>query len=886
MTAAPLIPPRPGLEWLDHLYGDIADGWLTLFAVDRTTGEKHAPAFPVHQRAALVNEADRLAETCCVWWGVATRREKPLNGRRGGAADCASLPGLYVDIDVKGPTHAADDLPPTIDDAHTLLADYPLAPTAVINSGGGLQAWWLFDEPQTTADVADLLVRWGTTWAELGRRRNWHIDNVFDTARVMRLPGTWNRKADPRPVDIINADWTRRYAPSELEEWTAEAPPRPAESTDDRRVPYIGPERPGDAYNATADPGRLLEDAGFHYDHTDPSGDRHYRAPHRSERNETTGATVYTDGHTTIWSETFAREHGMAVRRPYDAFGLYAHLHHAGDFTRASDTLEAEGYGTKTTPLASLIARHAPPQGAETGETDDGAPMAFTYTDLGNARRLVDAYGDTLRYAPQLGAWLTWDTARWREDITGEAQRRAKDTVDAMFTEIAAGGMDRDEAKALAAHWNRSQAAPRLEAMVHLARTEPGIPVLVGNLDADHWALNTLDGVIDLRTGQLAPHDRNALHTKLAPVHYNPTATCPTWQWFIDWAMRGDAELVGFIQRAIGYSLTGDVREQVLFFCHGTGENGKSTMLNVLQELIGDYAVAAESELLLASDHAKHPTGLADLLGGRFVVAQELEDGRRLAEALVKQLTGGDVIKARRMRQDFFTFWPTHKLWMAANHKPGVRGTDHAIWRRIRLIPFLATVEPGKRDENLPAKLRAELPGILNWAIEGCLEWQRDGLKAPPAVLAATTAYRAEQDHVGRFLAECCELAPDASVSAKELRSTYEAWCDENGERPWSAKAIGAQLADRGLDRVKTGRTNTYTWLGLQIADGVDTGTQGDISNLIQREHDHADHRGPSPHYPPSARTHGDIRETVRTVRDGPRNGDASPSTPPAEDLW
>lgn len=886
MSVAPLIPPRPGLEWLDHLYSDTTAGWLTLFAVDRTTGEKHLAARPVDQRTGIINEADRLADTCCVWWGVATRTERPAPGRRGGAADCLALPALYVDIDIAGPTHAAADLPPTLADAYTLIADYPLPPTAIVATGGGLQAWWQFDEIQPVADVAELLIRWGTTWAEMGRRHGWHIDNVFDTARIMRLPGTWNHKATPVPVQITHADWTRRYSPTDLDEHTIDPPERPATALDsERRVPYIGPERPGDAFNATADPGHLLTNAGCHYDHTDPNGDRHYRAPHRAGHNETTGATVYTDGHTTIWSETFARQHTMVVRRPYDAFGLYVNLNHSGDFTRASDALEKEGYGTKgSVALSTLIARHSPPQPPQ-DNTPTGGDVVHTYTDLGNARRLVHEHGDTLRYAPQLGTWLTWDTSRWAEDITGQVQRRAKQTVDAMLTQIASGELERDDAKQLSAHWLRSQSAPRIEAMISLAKTEPQMPVLVSDLDADHWALNTPDGVIDLRTGTLIPHDRNALHTKLAPVRYDPAATCPTWLWFLDWAMQGDDKLVAFIKRAVGYSLTGSVAEQVLFFLHGAGENGKSTLLNVLQDLIGDYSVTAESELLLATEHASHPTGLTDLVGRRFVVAQELEDGRRLAEALVKQLTGGDIIKARRMRQDFFQFKPSHKLWMAANHKPGVRGTDHAIWRRIRLIPFLATVAPGQRDERLPEKLRAELPGILNWAIEGCLEWQRSGLQPPAAVLEATTAYRAEQDHVGRFLAECCELDETVAVPARDLRAAYESWCDENGERPWSAKAIGAQLADRGLDRVKAGRDHTFHWVGIRLSDTA-SNAHSDIRALIPHDERERDHAGPLPCFPYSAHTQQDIRGMVPMVPHGPADPIEAPEDPTNGAPW
>jgi len=438
------------------------------------------------------------------------------------------------------------------------------------------------------------------------------------------------------------------------------------------------------------------------------------------------------------------------------------------------------------------------------------------YTDLGNARRLVAAHGHDLRYAPELGTWLIWDGTRWAEDVTLEVNRRQKAVVDAMFTQLATVG-SHEGRKRLFSHWQRSQASARLTASVEVARSEPGVPVLVRQLDSDPWALNTLSGLVDLRTGALSGHERRALVTKLAPVHVEPDATCPTWEWFVDWAMGGDADLVGFLQRAVGYSLTGTVGEQVLFFCHGDGENGKSTFLNVITELLGDYAVLAESDLLLASEHSTHSTGLTDLAGRRFVVTQELDEGRKLAEAVVKRLTGDPTFKARRMRQDFFEFRSTHKLWMAANHRPTVRGTDHAIWRRIRLIPFTARIAPGQRDEHLPERLRAELPGILQWALRGCYWWQRNGLQPPAAVLEATNTYRAEQDHVGRFLADCCRTDDRSAVTARDLRTAYEAWCDEQGERPWSAKAVGAHLTERGHSREHLGVPKQWTWVGLEL---------------------------------------------------------------------
>lgn len=439
------------------------------------------------------------------------------------------------------------------------------------------------------------------------------------------------------------------------------------------------------------------------------------------------------------------------------------------------------------------------------------------YSDLGNARRLVLAHGDDLRYCPQMGTWLAWDDHRWAEDMTGEAQRRARAVVDAMVTELAVA--PESKRKALFGHWMKSQSAGRLEAMVGVARHEPGVAVLVAQLDANPWEINTRSGVVDLRTGAVTGHDRRGLVTKLAPVDVDPAAQCPTWLWFLDWAMKGDADLVGFLQRAVGYSLTALVSEQCLFFCHGHGENGKSTFLGVLQRLLDDYAAVAAPDLLLDTHHDQHPTGLASLLGRRLVVVQETDEGRRLAEATVKQLTGGDRITARRMRQDFFEFDATHKIWMAANHRPQVRGTDHAIWRRIRMIPFDAQVVAGDRDEQLLDRLCAELPGILNWALAGCRTWQRIGLDPPAAVLAATAEYRQEQDHVGRFIEDRCDLGAEWKVTARDLRGAYEAWCQENGERPWSARAMAPQLAERNCERFQEGRGKVWTWRGLTLAD-------------------------------------------------------------------
>lgn len=342
MTAANVAPVTDATEWLTRLY-EGCDGWLTLFSLDRGTGEQHVDWAPVTDIEKLAAKADERAATCCVWFGVATRRE-PLGHRRGGAEDCLCVPALWVDLDVEGPNHKGGHrLPPTIEAARAILDDFPLPPSAVIRSGGGLQPWWFLAEPVGVDEARTMLVAWGATWAELGRRRGWHVDNVFDVARVMRLPGTVNRKTVPVPV-TGKVCWDRRYQPSDFEPYMTEPPPAPESG----RIPYIGPERPGDAFNAVRNGADVLGAAGFTLKRIDrSSGEEHWTRPGKDPR-DGTSATVYPDGHTTLWSDTILEKWPQAtLRRPYDPFGLYAVLFCAGDFRSAREALAAQGYGQR-----------------------------------------------------------------------------------------------------------------------------------------------------------------------------------------------------------------------------------------------------------------------------------------------------------------------------------------------------------------------------------------------------------------------------------------------------------------------------------------------------------------------------------------------------------
>jgi putative DNA primase/helicase len=274
-----------------------------------------------------------------------------------------------------------------------------------------------------------------------------------------------------------------------------------------------------------------------------------------------------------------------------------------------------------------------------------------------------------------------------------------------------------------------------------------------------------------------------------------------------------------FLQRAVGYSLTADIREQCFFLLYGAGSNGKSTFIKTISALFADYARTTPVETLLVRHGNNIPNDVARLKGARFVSAVETEGGKRLAESLVKQLTGGDKVAARFLHREFFEFEPTFKLWLAVNHKPKIRGTDHAIWRRIRLIPFTVTIPDSEQDKDLPEKLREELPGILRWAVEGCLWWQRDGLGTPEVVKAATAGYQTEMDVVGNFLAECTESENGATVTTKELYDSYMRWCEQAGEKPITKRDLGTHLSERGFESARNWQGRFWQGLSLRKHD-------------------------------------------------------------------
>lgn len=537
-------------------------------------------------------------------------------------------------------------------------------------------------------------------------------------------------------------------------------------------------------------------------------------------------------------AESYMREYARRV--PGQGYTESEALASLGSAYKGSRRDPAQAFPGLTSGNGSHQASGTPPAGLVgqgQGPQPDSGPILLT--ELGNSRRFSRSYRGLAIHVKAWG-WLTWNGQKWEIDETGRVMALGKRIVDGLFTEAqaalsesqslagqlqTAADSERDSLKAryeaaqkrandLLKWAIQSQTAQKINAMLTLAESD--LPARVDEFDANPWLLNCQNGTLDLKTGELRPHEQSNLITKLAGTVYDPAADCPTWLKFLNRVFDNDQELINWIQRAIGYSLTGLTSEQCFFFLYGSGRNGKSTFANTIAALLGDYFHKAQSQtFMLRSGQANGPTeGVAGLVGARFVSASELARGQRLDEQLVKDLTGGDLVPARRLYKSEFTFKPALKLWFYGNEKPQVSGTDEGIWRRVRLVPFTVVIPENEVDPGLPEKLAAELPGILAWSVRGCLAWQRQGLGSCKAVDNATKEYRQEEDVVAQFLAECCVLGPDKTATASALHTAFTRWGGG-----WSMKALSKELKRRGYKSHHERGGNCYSGIGLLESD-------------------------------------------------------------------
>jgi P4 family phage/plasmid primase-like protien len=676
----------------------------------------------------------------------------------------------------------------SIEEQHRLYDTCPLPPSIRVETKKSVHAYWLIDGDATRHEWKDIQARLIAFFNSDRTIRN--------ESRVLRLPGFNHISLDRsgvrqyKAVEIAAFHPERRYTVEQMQRAFPEVPESSRVNTPDGLIEEFPNWKALNAEvrkrilarpNTTTEDGKWIETRGICHDGQGEKG---------LTFNIATGA--------------YRCKNGCPTRRILQALGL---------------------------PTAPTAER-------------DAATQGLPQTDLGNAERLVALYGQDLRYCALWRKWLVWDGTRWIIDSTAEVMRRAKTTVRSIYKEAERATSDADS-KELAKWAMRSESEKTFNAMVRLAQSEAPLQVLPEQLDADPWLLNVANGTIDLRTGELLPHRREDLITKVVPIDYRPDAEAPIFNQFVGQILAHNSNLIAFLQRAIGYSLTGDTREQVMFILHGNGSNGKSTLINILLSLLGDLAMQTPASTLMVKDNGTIPNDLAALKGARFVAASETDDGKRLSEALVKRLTGGDRISVRFMRGEYFEYVPTYKIFLSTNNKPVIRGADNGIWRRIRLIPFNIQFHDNipanqhlpqdlRKDLDLPQKLSGELPGILRWAVEGCLVWQRDGLGLPDEVREATAEYRSEMDVLALFLADKCVISAAAKVQSSRLYAIYAQWCDENGEYKLPNKTFKLRMKERGFEPYHGREGNFYYGLGLAADEGSVKGVKAEKHKSIE----------------------------------------------------
>ena len=458
--------------------------------------------------------------------------------------------------------------------------------------------------------------------------------------------------------------------------------------------------------------------------------------------------------------------------------------------------------------------------------------LTFNLTDYGNAERFVDLYGDTIRWSPERKMWLTWTGKVWHWDLGNvRIQKLAKAVARTIYNE-AADEPDDDARKQLVKHAQATERQMRLDAMIKSAESEHGIAITLDELDAKKWLLNVNNGTIDLRDGSLKEHDRKDLITELLPISYDPAARSTEWDEFLSRIFNGDDDLIGYVQRALGYSITGDQSEQAFFFCYGSGFNGKSTLLNACRQLLGNYSLQVSPTAFMVDKNKRGgpDEAISSLRNKRLVCSTELEDGQRLSVSLVKRMTGGEPLWCERKFEHGFEFTPTHKLWLSGNHAPIITDTTNSIWNRLKKIPFTVSIPEAERKKGFAEYLAKEHgKAIITWLVKGCVDWYKTGsLKEPDVVKQAVAEYRNEQDILHDYLAERCVIHVGATIDQKALYADYKTWAEENDLHPIGKLNFRSRIIEKGIFNA-VGNRNIKIWQGIRLKldneEGVTSGT-------------------------------------------------------------
>jgi P4 family phage/plasmid primase-like protien len=687
-------------------------------------------------------------------------------------------------------------------------------------SGGIHWVYRLADE--TTQEGSQKLARdaSGKTMIETRGRYAWTVVAPSGGSIHEEIPGgRWELMAgQPGQVPTFT-EWEVERIYSVCREFNLLAPPPPEEHRERLQAAPDGSVSPGQDYEARTTWAEILEPLGWRQTPGRAAG-RFWTRPGKTQG---VSADITPDGNLYVFSSSaYPFEDG----RSYTKFGAYALTEHSGDWRAAATALSRAGYGTRQEPVRLVSVPSGgsvPPAPGRPSQGLSGAseaisaataaaapPLAITLTEDGNALLVASAATGHFVYVPERRRWLTWDGNRWNpETDDGLVIDFTRDTI--------RGWVPPPGDEGAAKHKHRSLHMGSVDRVAKALRSSPELRVATERLDSDPYALNTPSGILNLRTGELIPPDPQGWHTRMTGVGVDFDMNAPRWMQFLAETFVGDATLIEFLQRLAGYSCIGEVTHHVLPFLHGTGQNGKSVFLEVMQGVLGDYAGTAPADLLLQTGKEDH-YAMAPLAGQRFVVASEVPPTARFHEQRVKMLTGGDRIAGRFMRADFFTWKPTHHLWLAGNHQPTVNSGGDSFWRRLRMIPFVHTVPEDKRDPELARKLiEEEGPAILAWLALGA-QRQVQGLAEPETVKMATAGYAQEEDAIGRFLNERVRRGGDpiqCRLNTKIVYAAYEGWCHAEGVKPMPNHVFGREMKQRGIEKKASNGSNYYVKVAL-----------------------------------------------------------------------
>lgn len=797
-------------QFLETLYSN-ADGYISLW--EKTT--KKTCFIDISNIDTIVDTAMSVRDD--IYFGV-NLGSKPKTSGRFIAEEITIMPALYLDIDIAGPNHKKTNLPVDVDQAMAFINELPIEPSIIVSSGSGLHCYYIFKEPWQLESPEERLQAQAISkgWQDYIRNRTkWHIDSTHDLPRVLRLPGTFNVKNSKNPVEVtVISSNDNRYNPSDFSQYAAEI------TTVEKRDKFKRNPSDGTASMAI-DNCKFLQ---ICRDHADKLSEPQWLAM-------ITNIARCSDGPAMVHelSKPYA---GYSEQETNDKIFHALNDMHPQTCEFIRNTLgfgmcPDQGCGVKS-PCGWALAKSKKPivdSDAETidkpvpdgfFDTGEEIPGITKLTDTGNAERFGKMFKNKLQYCKQMGKWLVWNGKIWSPDESDQMFSYAKKCVRSMH-HIAASIDDVDFRKSVTKFANSSESLKNIKAMITIAQGE--LPVSLGQLDGNKWMLNCKNGTIDLKTGNLLPHSPESNSTKITDTEYITDAVCPTFDKFIYDIFDGNQQVIDFMQRFLGYCLTGDTREQQFVIAFGSGRNGKGTLLNLVLDILGDYAKTTPAETIYKKQTEKISNDIARLAAARFVLISEGEEGKRFDEPLIKKMTGQDRMSARFLYKEDFEFMPQFKLCLMTNDKPTARGDDAALWSRIQLVPFTQKFEGAKQDKTLVERLRTdkEKAGVMRWLVEGCLRWQREGLNPPSEVVQATAEYRNESDKFQAWIDECCATGPLITSLSSELYKSFESWSLSNGERRIVTSTIfGKHLVLKGFESFRgSGGIRKYRGIGL-----------------------------------------------------------------------